>query len=116
MSFDVRSDLTTSNFYLGQTVEARFVFPTPDSGYWLPLSSLRKNSNGLWSVFVVQRNRNTELDEEPTSLVKQQIVEIVRLRDEEALVSSELKNAFVVQNGLHRICLLYTSPSPRDRG
>ena len=103
MSFDVRSDLTTSNFYLGQTVEARFVFPTPDSGYWLPLSSLRKNSNGLWSVFVVQRNRNTELDEEPTSLVKQQIVEIVRLRDEEALVSSELKNAFVVQNGLHRI-------------
>jgi len=94
--FDITSDLTKVDFSLGQTVEARLNFATEQAGSWLPLSSLRQNSNGLWSVYFVEQS-------DRGARARQQIVEIEHLRDDDAFVSTDLNDKHIIRDGLHRI-------------
>lgn len=95
-TFDIESDLAQVNFYLEQSVEARFSFPTGKSGFWLPMSSVQKNSAGLWSVMVVESVNGKQI-------VSQRPVEIEDIRDDAALVSGELDDQLIVRDGVHRI-------------
>ena len=94
--FDVNSDLSNIEFAFGQSVEIKFVLPTGVSGYWLPLSSLRQSSNGLWSVFFIEQKGDWKH-------IRQQLVTIDQIRDDAALVTDDLADKLVVLNGIHRV-------------
>ena len=94
--FNVQSDLSKINFAIGQSVEARFNFQTQNTGCWLPLSALRQNSNGLWTVFVVD-------GENEVYRVRQRLVEVIQVRDNNVLVGNGVENELVVRDGTHRV-------------
>ena len=57
MVFDIKTNLADFDFYLNQTVEARFSFPSERSGYWLPLTCLQQASDGEWFVLTNRVDR-----------------------------------------------------------
>ena len=96
-SFSITSDLSEVDFLLGQSIKAAFRIETDDSGYWMPLTSLQKDSSGLWTVFVVEN------DSRGGSTVAKAVVEVSRVEDERAFVVGELAGRQVILDGLHRI-------------
>ena len=95
-TFDIKSDLSNIDFFLQQSVEARFSFLTGKSGFWLPLTSVQKNSVGLWSVLVVET-----VDEQQR--VVQRPIEIADIRDDSAFVTGDLEDRLIVRDGIHRV-------------
>ena len=96
LTFKIVTDLTQVNFALGQTVEARFQFSNDRSGCWLPLSAVRKNSQGLWTVFEVF----IDGDE---SVLKQKLVNIDQFEDDKVFVTDALEETFILRDGAHRV-------------
>ena len=95
-TFDIKSDLSNINFFLQQSVEARFSFLTGKSGFWLPLTSVQKNSVGLWIVLVVEN-----VDDEQR--VVQFPIEIADVRDDTAFLTGDLEDRLIVRDGIHRV-------------
>ena len=96
ITFDIESDLSNIDFFLQQSVEARFNLPTGKSGFWLPLTSVQKNSVGLWIVLVVEN-----VDDEQR--VVQFPIEIADVRDDTAFVTGDLEDRLIVRDGIHRV-------------
>ena len=96
ITFDIESDLSNIDFFLQQSVEARFNLPTGKSGFWLPLTSVQKNSVGLWIVLVVEN-----VDDEQR--VVQFPIEIADVRDDTAFVRGDLEDRLIVRDGIHRV-------------
>jgi RND family efflux transporter MFP subunit len=93
--------LSPDSWAYGQVVEVRFLNRTGNSGFWLPLSALQRNANGLWSVFVAQSQADTE---DAPLQVARRMLEIVQLEDDQALVQGSLNEGdLVIVNGTHRI-------------
>ena len=96
MVFDIKTDLADFDFYLNQSVEARFSFPSEQSGYWLPLSCLQQASDGEWFVLVIE-----PVGEQHS--IQRRVVQIAQLRDDAALVTDELSEQLLVRDGVHRV-------------
>ena len=96
VTFDIKSDLSNINFFLQQSVEAQLSFPTGKSGFWLPLTSVQKNSVGAWSVLMVET-----VDEKKQ--VAQRPVEVIDIRDDTAFVTGKLENRLILRDGIHRV-------------
>ncbi len=95
------ADLPTNAWAYGQVVEIRILTRTNVSGFWLPLSALQREANGLWSAFVVVP---TEESDESEFQVERRMLEIVQLEEESALVRGSLNDGDLVAfNGTHRI-------------
>ena len=94
--FDIKTDLTDFEFYLNQSVEARFSFPSEQTGYWLPLSCLQQASDGEWFVLVIEK-----MGEQHS--IRRRVVKIAQLRDDAALVADNLSEQLVVRDGVHRV-------------
>lgn len=78
---------------LGRVFEVRFFVELRQSGYWLPLSALRRSRNEFWGTQVV-------VDQ----FVRRQDVKVLKLEDEFAFVASEgFDSAAVIVNGGHRV-------------
>ena len=94
-------ELSPDSWAYGQVVEVRFLNRTGKSGFWLPLSALQRNANGLWSALVAQPQGDAE---DAPLQVARRILEIVQLEDEQALVQGSLdEGELVIVNGTHRI-------------
>ncbi len=99
--FDVVNDLSQIEFAFRESVEAQFNFQTENSGFWLPLSALSRNADGLWSVFAISEDSGA--DARPNQVVRK-LVRIVQVSDELALVDGDLaEGELVVANGIHRV-------------
>ena len=96
MIFDIKNQLSEIDFYLDQIVEARFSFPTNQSGYWLPLSCLQQSSDGVWTVLVAK-------PVEKKHVIQRQAVTIAQLRDDSVLVTDDLEEQLIVRDGVHRV-------------
>lgn len=90
--FKVSSDLSSFNFSFGETIEARFEFATDQEGYWIPIGALKKSSQGLWAVYVVDKDQ-----------VQLRMVELAMFREDVALVTTDLENTFLIREGTHRV-------------
>lgn len=97
--FDIDEDLSGVNYRFGQTVEVRFNFRTNKSGYWVPISSLDRSGEGIWSLLVVET-------EGESSFVATRTVSIVQVNDDQALVDGDrLDGVLAISNGIHRVAL-----------
>ena len=96
MLFDIKTNLADFDFYLNQTVEARFSFPSEQSGYWLPLNCIQQASDGEWFVLAID-----SADQQHT--LRRQVVQIAQLRDDAVLVTDDLSNQMIVRDGVHRV-------------
>ena len=94
--FDIKTNLADFDFYLNQTVEARFSFPSEQSGYWLPLNCIQQASDGEWFVLAID-----SADQQHT--LRRQVVQIAQLRDDAVLVTDDLANQMIVRDGVHRV-------------
>ena len=93
--------LSPDSWAYGQMVEVRFLNRTGNSGFWLPLSALQRNANGLWSALVAQPLGDAE--DAPLQVARRSL-EIVQLEDDQALVQGSLEEGdLVIVNGTHRI-------------
>jgi multidrug efflux pump subunit AcrA (membrane-fusion protein) len=103
------SELDRGTWSFGQTVEIRFLMPTGLTGYWLPISSLLRESDGIWSALVVAKTPNDESEASPPSsrvpaTVHRRTLEIVQLEDEWVLAQGSIQEGdWVIANGIHRI-------------
>lgn len=95
--FDIKTDMSNVDFSFGQTVEARFNFQTGNSGFWVPLSSLDRSGEGIWTVFLVETT-------DGESTISRQIVTVVQVADDQALIDGDnLEGAVAVADGIHRV-------------
>ena len=94
--FEVITDLSDIPYVFGQTVEGTFVFDLDVKGHWIPLTSIRHSSEGLWSVFKVEQ-AGEQMN------VRQKLVEVHQIRDDAAFVIDDLSETLVVLDGVHRI-------------
>ncbi len=104
VTLQIAGKLTTA-WTFGQSVEIRFFMPTQNSGFWIPLSALNRESRGLWSVLTVKNaaSATASTGAEPLELT-QKILEIVQLEDDWALSQGALTDGeLVVVNGSHRV-------------
>jgi multidrug efflux pump subunit AcrA (membrane-fusion protein) len=95
-----------SSWSFGQIVQVRFVLATEKSGYWLPLTALHRDANGLWSTFVVARDATTgnAISDDGGFEVARKTLELVQLDDNRALVRGPLSEGeLVIVNGTHRV-------------
>lgn len=92
-----RTSESNNSFIAGERVNALFPTPNQESGFWLPVTSLTKEIDGLWSVYLVETIKG-----KPT--IVRCYVEVIDVRKDQVLVSGDLrKGMFVVVAGLHRI-------------
>lgn len=88
----------------GQTVEIRYFIPTKNSGFWIPLSALTEETNGLWSVLTVKETLAADTAGDNRQELVQKVIEIIQLEDEWALASGALVDGeMVVVSGTHRV-------------
>lgn len=98
--FEITSVDTDVKLSFGETVLVKLTTPSKESGFWLPISSLQRESNGLWTALVVSQNR----EQNASQIVNRKIVQVVRLSDDWALVEGSLvEGERIVANGTHRI-------------
>lgn len=105
VSMEILDDMG-SNWSFGQIVEIRFLTPTANSGFWVPLSALQRESNGLWSIYAVTGNDDAgQSDSEQDGLqVQRRIVDMVQLEDDWALVQGAIQEGErIIVDGSHRI-------------
>ena len=94
--FDIKTDLNDFEFYLNETVEARFSFSSEQAGYWLPMSCLQQANDGEWFVLAI------ESDDQQHN-IRRQVVQIAQLRDDAVLVTDDLSEQMIVRDGVHRV-------------
>lgn len=88
---------TAGEITAGERVDVLITIPESKSGFWLPISALIKEIEGLWSVYLVQT-----IEGKPT--VVRHYVEVIEVGNDQALVSGNLSEGMsVVVDGLHRI-------------
>lgn len=110
VSFEVTQSIKSTSWSFGQTVKIRFLTSTTNSGYWIPVSALSRESTGLWSVLVATETNATDVTAEkedsarPTSQVRRTMLELIQLEDDWALTQGALTDGeFVIVNGAHRV-------------
>ena len=96
MVFDIKTNLDNIVFYLNQAVEARFRFPSDQSGCWLPVSCLQQASDGEWFVLAINEDGEQKI-------IRRQVVKIAQLRDDQVLVTDDLSQQPIVRDGVHRV-------------
>ena len=96
MVFDIKTNLADFDFYLNQSVEARFSLPSEKSGYWLPLNCIQQANDGEWFVLAIE-----PVDQQHT--LRRRVVQIAQLRDDAVLVTDDLSNQLIVRDGVHRV-------------
>lgn len=105
VTLNVNSKLDGIPWSFGQTVEIRFFVPTDNSGYWLPLSALNRESSGLWSMYIVdQDSPNAAPTSVGSMMVSRRMVDLIQIEDNWALVNGALSDGLqVIVDGSHRI-------------
>ena len=102
--FKLDQTMTTGGWTFGQSVESRFRFDEPDSGFWLPLDAVQRAGPGLWSVLVVEQSTEQSAGDEELRKLSKRIVSVKKFIDDRVLVEGELKDGeLVVANGRHRV-------------
>jgi multidrug efflux pump subunit AcrA (membrane-fusion protein) len=100
--FEMVSALAAGSWSFGQGVEIQLTLPSPHSGFWLPLSALIRDSDGLWSVYATQGTNGDARN--PWGQLVRKTVEVVQLLEDGALVRGALTESdFIVVDGQHRI-------------
>ncbi len=85
------------DWVFGSTVEAQFRTNSNATGFWLPLSALQREADGLWSALVVEQDDDRQL-------VRRRVLELLQLADDHALVQGSLENGdLVIVNGSNRV-------------
>ena len=98
---EFNEDLPDDSWAFGQIVEIRVLVRTNVSGYWLPLSALQREADGLWSALLAVP---IDESEDSGSRIERRMLEIVQLERDFALVRGSLADGdLVVVNGTHRI-------------
>ena len=98
---EFNQELPQDSWAFGQVVEIRVLVRTKVSGYWLPLSALQREANGLWSALLAVAVGNSE-DQE--FRIERRMLEVVQLEGDFALVRGSLADGDrVVVNGTNRI-------------
>ena len=105
VSFQITGSIASGNWSFGQTVKIRFLTTTDNSGYWVPVSALSRESTGLWSVLVAKRESVEAAEPNGSELkVQRNLLELIQLEDEWALAQGTFEeNEFVIVNGGHRV-------------
>lgn len=81
----------------GSTIEARFQNASDAQGFWLPLSALQREVDGLWSAMVVQQPDDHQQ-------VTRRVLELLQLADDHALVQGSLEPGdLVIVDGSSRV-------------
>ena len=102
VTLEIDDSIVSTDWSFGQTVKIRFRLPTENSGYWIPLSALSRESTGLWSVLVVANENADSAGKKNT--VQRRIVELNQLEDNRALTQGALADGdMVILNGSHRV-------------
>ena len=95
------TDVQGLNATFGSTVECRFNLRSDLSGYWVPLASLRRSGEGVWSVFSVAPSTQTQ---SATGTVEQRLVTIKKFDGSRVLIDGNLNlNTLVIAAGGHRV-------------
>ena len=106
VSFQLTDQIESENWSLGQTVKIRFESVTDRSGYWLPIAALSRESNGLWSTFVVA---NINLDESVSAdkkfSIQRKLLNLIQFEDNWALVQNASETDAVVDDTSKNIAL-----------
>ena len=104
VSFQINKPIE-ANWSFGQAVKIQFITLTENSGYWVPVSALSRESTGLWSALVVSEKTNQNADSaDITNIVQRRILELVQLDDNMALTQGALvEGDLVIVNGSHRV-------------
>ena len=105
VSFQVTDPIEPASWSFGQTVKILFLTSTDNTGYWIPVSALARESTGLWSALVATKGAVAESESNVSTFqVRRKMLEIVQLEDEWALAQGSLGDGeFVIVNGTHRI-------------
>ena len=104
VSFETTDPIESSSWSFGQSVKIQFLTATENSGFWIPVSALSRESTGLWSALVVTKEALQEKDSTEKSSVERRILELVQLEDDWALTQGALANGeLVIVNGSHRV-------------
>ena len=111
VSLQITTDLAQNSWGVGQLVEIRFTLPTKNSGYWLPISALNREPNGLWSALFIADGTDegdTDLSESVSNragaTVVRKLLEIIQLENGWALAEGPLNEGEqVIVNGTHRV-------------
>lgn len=81
----------------GDVVNIQFYVANPRTGFWLPLTALHREFEGLWSVLVAQPDGDGHVSQ-------RRYIEIERLENDRALVSGSLAAGDeVIVEGGHRV-------------
>lgn len=92
-----RDSKANNSFIAGERVDILFPTQQQKSGFWLPVSALTKEIEGLWSVYLV------ETIKEKSTIVRR-YVDVIDIGNDQALVHGNLREGMsVVVEGLHRI-------------
>ena len=111
VSLQITTDLAQNSWGVGQLVEIRFTLPTENSGYWLPISALNREPNGLWSALLIAERPDQggsglseSVSNNDDTTVVRKLLEIIQLENGWALADGPLdEGERVVVNGTHRI-------------
>ena len=104
VSFQVADPIPADNWSFGQSVKIRFLTSTGVSGYWIPVSALSRESSGLWSVLVADKDMASDSENGSELKVQRKLLELVQLEDEWALAQGTLaEDELVIVNGAHRV-------------
>lgn len=91
-------DDASSVHQTGEVVQLRLTRENPIAGYWLPLTSLTRETRGLWSVYVVKD------DDDGKSKVARHFVEVVHVENDRAWIRGTIGGEVeIVADGTHRI-------------
>lgn len=99
----ITTDVSQLSWAFGQTVEIRFSVPTGNSGFWIPMSALNSQPNGLWSALLISGDKDEQNAGLPVT-VGRKMLDIIQLEDDWALTQGPLKDGEqVIVNGSHRV-------------
>lgn len=100
LQVDSEADIMLPAF--GETIECQFELPDQISGFWLPFSALQGDSEGVWSILLLEKDASANDDK--LFRTNSHSLELIHTRDDWALVRGEFKaGSLVVANGTHRI-------------
>ncbi len=106
--FALAQNAVEQGWTFGQSVEVRFDFDEPDTGFWLPLEAVQRAGPGLWSVLTIgdaagEQNPDSANENDLRPLQKR-IVTVKKFAGDRVFVEGELTDGeLVVANGRHRV-------------
>lgn len=100
LTLEFRKPLDSDSWSYGSVVEVRYRRFEGESGYWIPMTALKRSTDGSWSVLIAEPLKN----DAALSLVRKQSCEVVRHQNDQILVNAlNLDQAAVIVDGTHRI-------------